>query len=382
MKNKLLLWFILGWAALDFILLLKHKSPYLSDSYFYQHIYYELQGDTFTEAREKVLSNIDFSETDARENKFYLNEQSYRNTLGFFTKRPLYPFVTYLINIFIKNEFFSFLIPVFLAYILTLYFVYKLFGLGLRPIMQFLAALTFKSFYPFLDWSTYFLTDTIGSAFWLGLIYLIYKIISTAENKFINLFYILLVVSLFNREQTLLFTFIVAGLLVNSIRTRVNLNRKKIITRIFRLTLVITAIYFFINLVFKQKNLLDTIIYTQNDYGLLETNHTASEILKYMISSIFRAHKGLVEDLIRHRNWFVVTALGSYGMIKYGLNNKLKFKERIMLYSGLASYLGIFFYPVLSYRYFFPLIASLIYFTAKIFQDYFGIKRIQNNTNL
>ena len=42
-------------AAVQFILILRHKSPYLSDSYFYQHIYFELKGEHGADSREAVI---------------------------------------------------------------------------------------------------------------------------------------------------------------------------------------------------------------------------------------------------------------------------------------------------------------------------------------
>lgn len=195
---------ILFFAAAQFLLILRHKSPYLSDSRFYKHSLLELKGNSFQEAREKVLSEINLEEEDEISRNFYEREERYKNSYKFFQKRPLYPFAAFLFSLLGASDYLSLLIPVFVAYLSSIFLVFKILEIGLKKPYSYFGTALFISFYPFLDWSTYFLTDTIGFSFWLIQIFLIYKFIKSGKTKLLSFFVILLTLSLLNREQSLL----------------------------------------------------------------------------------------------------------------------------------------------------------------------------------
>ena len=62
--NYLPLFLLLVFAAVQYILIFRHKSPYLSDSYFYKHIYYEIKGADYETAKSKVASQINLAGAD------------------------------------------------------------------------------------------------------------------------------------------------------------------------------------------------------------------------------------------------------------------------------------------------------------------------------
>src|SRR4030065_1472832 len=166
--------FILVFAVTQYLLIFRHKSPYLSDSYFYKHIFYEIKGDSFDLARQKVVSQVDLKGVDDITVNFFSNDEAYRNSLSFFTKRPLYPLLAAFVSLFASNEFLDFVIPVFVAYIASIILSFYIFRQGLYFFFAIFSTSLLISFYPFLDWSTYFLTDTNGFAFWLLLLFIIY----------------------------------------------------------------------------------------------------------------------------------------------------------------------------------------------------------------
>ena len=58
-------------SALQFILILRHKSVYLSDSYFYKHIFYQIKGDSYILAKEKIISHVDLDRADKITRKIF-----------------------------------------------------------------------------------------------------------------------------------------------------------------------------------------------------------------------------------------------------------------------------------------------------------------------
>ena len=363
---------ILVFAVTQYLLIFRHKSPYLSDSYFYKHIFYEIKGDSFDVAFKKVVSQVDLKGADDITVNFFSNDEAYKNSLSFFTKRPLYPLLAAFVSLFASNEFLDFVIPVFVAYIASIILSFYIFRQGLSFFFAIFSTSLLISFYPFLDWSTYFLTDTIGFAFWLLLLFIIYQYIKKGESKLLIFFSASLSISLLNREQSLFILPLLIVLLLLMILFRV---RKREIIRGIRLiifTLIVLGIYFLISTVTKQRTLLETINYTQNSYGLFQREYTFFETVTYMGDAIKKSHIAFIEDLTRHHWWFVFFILGIFGIIKvFCLNSKRQLLDLLLFSSAIASYLSIFFYPVLSYRFFYPVLTTLLYFSSKLIREFF-----------
>ena len=367
-----LIFFIL-FGSTEFFLLLRHKSPYISDSYFYKHIFYNYYGDNFEIAYNKVLSQIDFSQTDEISRNFYLNKDQYQDSLRFFTKRPFYPFIAAVIYFFIKNDYWSFLLPVFLAFLGCILLTYELVAKSKIYFFALYSTVGLLLFYPFLDWSTYFLTDTIGTFFWLLQVLLILKIFTTKKMIWFWPYGIILMISFLNREQSFLMVvfFFLVSLLLKRFGYEKKLSQLSNIGMVVSLT--ITCMYLLIMIITGQKTLYDTVIYTQNNYGLNHNDYSLNETLLYMQNAIYKAHIGFFRDLLSHHWWLVHVFLSIVGGIYVFCIKNLRptLIDILILVSGFSSYLAIFLYPVLSYRYFIPVVIMIVYFSSQILYPFF-----------
>lgn len=344
--------FIILFASLQFILILRHKSTYVSDSYFYKHLFYQYKGYSFDEAYALIQSEIDLTGKDKIERNIFENKKQYQDSYSFFKKRPLYPLTATIFDTFLKNHYLAFLLPVFVAYtgtiIVTFYFFRKRFNIFLAT----LGALLFISFYPFLDWSTYFLTDTIGTFFWMLQLLFIYKFIISKNYKWGWAFLITVVISLFNREQSLLMLPVLSLLAIL-------LGNRRILGLVLPLVAIFT-LYIFISILTGQRSILDTIVITMNSYGLYDKTYNFGQIRNYLVSSYVISHVAFIRDLVSHHWWF---AISFFALIGVAVNFRRSIPlDLIMIASAIGSYLAIFVYPVLSYRFFFPVVVSIIYF--------------------
>ncbi len=363
---------IAAFASIQFFLILRHKSPYLSDSYFYKHVFYQMKGDSFDTARQKVINQVDFQKSDEITRNFFLTEDAYKNSLAFFTKRPFYPFLAALISFVTSSEYIAFLTPVFFGYLFSVFLAYYFFNKGLSPFFSIFALSLFIAFSPLLDWSTYFLTDTIGFAFWLCQLLLIYEYVYE-NNKKAGVYYgAFFSVAVLNREQNLLVAclliFLLAFLKMGN-NEPLRLKRTRVLILI---SILISALFLAITILLKQPTFYDTLVYNQTNFGLYPKDFTFAQTSKFLIDSIVTAHKSFLEDLSRHHWWFLFFGLCVLGVFKYLIYNKKVFISNLMLSSGLASYLFIFFHPVLSYRYFFPVLITAIFFCTQFIQDVYG----------
>lgn len=362
---------LIFFASMQFFLLLRHKSTYLSDSYFYKHIFYEIKGDSFEVARRKVVSQVDLLKADEVSKNFYIEENSYKNSLSFFLKRPLLPVMAVILSFIVKSEYLSFLIPIFISYIGSIIISYYFFIRGLNFPLAVITTALLVAFYPFLDWSTYFLTDTIGFLFWMIQLLLIYIYLSKRGQLYLYLFLFSLILSLALREQSVL---MLPLLFFGYLFAFTHRNLKSYLPQLkkmARFSFLIVMIYFLQSILFSQKNLLDTIIYTMNNYGLYEKSYSLKEIILFQVSAVVRAHIGFLRDLISHHWWLFFTFLGVIGVVHTLLfQKKQSIISLLILSSAISSYLSIFLYPVLSYRYFFPVLIAIIYFSVKLFESY------------
>ena len=363
---------IISFATVQFFLILRHKSPYLSDSYFYKHIFYQMKGNSPEIARRKIVSQVDLANADEITKNIFTNEKAYQNSYQFFIKRPFYPFIVWLLSFLTSKEYLLFLVPIFSAYAGSIILSFRLFTYNLEYFFAIFALALFVSFYPFLDWSTYFLTDTIGFFFWLGQVVVIYRYTSSENNRLLLFYGLLLLLSLFNREQSLLMVPLTLFLLM--LMKFFGAPRKQLVAS-FRLVIVSLIIAFFFLLftkIFGFVGIWETIVYTQNSYGLYSNQYTFVQTLQYLFETIKKSHLVFAREIVSHHWWFTFTALGILGIAKMTLLSKeKKLIDLIILCSGIASYLSIFIYPVLSYRFFFPTVIMIAYFAAKFIQNFF-----------
>lgn len=351
--------FIILYSTLQFILILRHKSPYISDSYFYKHSYHQFQGDSFSIAYQKVISRIDPTKATKVEWNIFYNESQYKSTLEFFTKRPFYPYIAHILNLLFNNELLAFTLPVFAAYLGLIIITYMLFVEGLNNFFATLGTFIFVSFYPFLDWSTYFLTDTIGAFFWMLQVEFFYKYLQKNNKKWLWLFITTFVVSLANREQSILLLPLIAISSLVFYKLKMKLQFLASLKIVFALVVVVT-LYFVVSTFFGHKNLLDTIYYTMNNYGYLNNSYQLSGIIFYLTKQSILLHTVLIKDLASHHVWFLVLSLSSVGAVL--AFKKLSLISAVFLMSAIASYSFAFIFPELSYRYYYPAIISICYF--------------------
>ncbi len=362
---------IIVFSTVQFFLILRHKNPYLSDSYFYEHIYYQMQGDNFQSAKNKIQSEVDPQTIDAVTKNIFFNDKSYKNSYSFFTKRPLYPFSAFLISSVLKNTYWNMLIPVFLSYIGLISLIYFFYFKSLKGVYAILAAGLFISFYPFLDWSTYFLTDTIAAFFWFLQILFIYKFIGQNNKHSFTLYSISLIISLFIREQSILMLPLLCVMAIICYVLKFPKNTISKLIKILTATFLIVTAYIMVSLLFKQRTIIDTIVYTQNSYGFTNYLFSPRDTLNYEINAIFVSHRAFLLDLFSHHWWFTFSLISAYGIFISFKDKGKQILPALFISSAIASYFSIFIYPVLSYRYFYPVLFSIIYFAIFSLQSFF-----------
>lgn len=357
-QRPVLLLFLLL-AAAEFFLILRHKSPYTSDSRFYQHMMYSFQGNSYAQSRDKILSGLNPDQLDPISKNFFFNPQAYQRSLRFFTKRPLYPLTAAILNKLGLSEFVSFAIPLLIAHLGTIIVVFALMAKGLKPFPTLVATSLFIAFRPFLEWATYFQPDVIGLFLWMLMIWELHRYVFLAENRRLKYYAAILILSLFAREQGLLMVIAAAVIWM--------FTRKTAAFRVLLLTAVIGVTYISVSTITGQANLFDTAGYLQNNYGLTDNSYTPIQTLSFMGKEIFIAHRLLFLDLARRRWWLVIFILGIIGTYRNILRpKKTKNIDLLLFASGISSYAAIFIYPSFSYKYFFPVAVSLIYFAVRL----------------
>jgi len=264
------------------------------------------------------------------------------------------------------------MLPVFIAYLGTVYMVYYFSTRALSKFFAIAATTLFISFHPFLDWSTYFMTDIIGTFFWLLQLLLIYKFLQTEKTKWLTAFSVSLAISLFNREQSILIFPLVCLALLMAYLFKLPKRSKENLKKLTLSSFFIGLIYIIMSALLGQKNVLDTIIYTQNSYGFQNKVYIWQETFNYLINSVRQAHIVFFKELVQHNWWFLITLLPIAGILKtFIFQSKTSILHILIFASGVASYLSIFIYPVFSYRYFFPMLFTIIYFAVKFTKEYF-----------
>lgn len=376
MKSKsylklVVLIFLLLFAAVQYILILRHKSPYVSDSYFYRHTYYQLQGYSWQEAYQKNRQALDFEKADIITANIFDDPDSYRKSYAFFSARTLYPYTAYLINLVVKNDYLAFLLPIFISYIGTVWLTFYFTTRGLNYFFSSLATAFLITFYPFLDWSTYFLTDVIGTFLWLLSIFFAYQYILNAKAKVLLLFMLTLILSLLNREQSVLALPLFFLLYLSMKIFRFPKVKTKIVLKLLLVTAPVVTSYLLFSTLKGNGSIIESLEYMRNNFGLTSYKFTTINNIFYLITSLKTTHRALLADLVRHHWWFVITFFGLASAVKTVFFTKeKKLIDLLFITSGLVSYLVII-WPFLSYRFLFPAIISIIYFSAKFLEDYY-----------
>lgn len=348
-------------ANLESFLLLRHKSPFISDSYFYRHMVYQYLGNNYDQSRNRVIETLSPIKLDQISSNFFYNESGYQKTLKYFTKRPFYPWLVSVIYRFTNHEYFSFLLPQLFALNIFLITSFYLFRQGLPNSWAIISTALIAAFLPLIEWTTYFTGDIIGAGFWLLQITLLFKLIQ--KPKIINAkiaFLLTLGLSLLNREQSLLMNLILPILYLST----KNQLSKKTLALTWKITALISIIYLSILKLTGQYTVFDTISYLRNNYGFSDNAYTFSQNIPFILRSIVSAHQSFLADLIHHRWWLTITLSGITGAIF--TMKRPQIIDFVMLASAIGSYAAIFAYPSFSYKYFFPVVVSLVYFSIKL----------------
>ena len=336
-------------------------------------MFYEFQGNSFAQARGKILAQVDINHLDTIGKNIFTNDAAYKNALTFLQKRPLYPLLSVLFNLVFHNETIAFLFPIYLAFLGSIILCYIFCQKSLGVFGAILVSAALVNFYPFIDWSTYFLTDTLGLFFWLLQLFFLYEFLLNRKGNWLLWFLTTMVLSLYNREQSILFVFILV--IVYFLSKLFNLSISKIRSkRVLLFVIAVTLIYIGVSAITKQKNLLDSLHYLQNDYGLTNHVYTLPQTFIYLAAHILSSHRALIVDLTHHHVWAVSIFLSIVGIMQmFVIKRNPKIADILMLGSGLASYLSIFLFPVLSYRFFYPVVIAIAYFGVYVVLDYYQL---------
>ncbi|MDP2632248.1 MAG: hypothetical protein Q8P25_00805 [Candidatus Curtissbacteria bacterium] len=353
-KKILLLLILLSLATLNYLKTYRQNSPYKLDSFIYQHIFWQLNGNAYQQAKEKVFENKRVV-TDETVREIVGNESVYKNLYDLFPKRPLYPAAAFIINFITGNPTLAFALPPFVAY------------LGFITVFYFICppGSLFLAFYnPLVLSSASFMPDTIAAFFWLLNLVFILKYFKSGKKLWLFLFIIFDVLSLFVREQSLL---MLPFSLILLFSFRFSYKNKLLLKRSLNIALFaafVTIVYHILLYLFSQKTFVDTILYLQSGYGLREQQYSLAQTLQFYFVSLIKSHIVFLQVLITYPWRLLFFLLALLGVRIAISDSKNRLVNYVMFTSGAASYLAIFAYPAPNPRYFFALVASIIYFAV------------------
>lgn len=366
-------------ATFQFFQIFTLKLPYTSDSLFYKHLYYQFQGDNPRQARQRVLTNHKLIWPTKTQQNMFTDENAYHNSSSYFTQRLLYPFTAYVINLVLNSEFLAFLLPVLVSYLLFLTITFALIRKKLAGIYPYLAIGILITYQALSIWATYFVTDVISAMFWMMQLLIIYKFLTTNKKILLIFFAISFVLSLAVRQQNLLLLLLPIFLLAINIKKPIADNLKQMRKNALLLLALIVPIeifYFLISALTHQKTILDHLIYTQNDYGYLNNTFTPTQIFDFYVASAIKTHLTFLREIVNGK-WQLVFIIMSLLYVRRLFQSKsISLLDLLMLLSAVCSYLGLFAYPFPNTRYYFPLAATVVYFSLRYLQTKFaGSKR-------
>ena len=178
------------------------------------------------------------------------------------------------------------------------------------------------------------------------------------------LFTICLIISLFNREQSLFIvpTIIIAGLFFLKQKESTQVKR---IVPLLLLSSTISLLYILGLYLLGQRGALDSIVYAQNSFGFYNNSFTKIETVAFMIDSISYVHQKFIKDLLSSPAYTLFFTTFIFAVFRFfKQKNGFKTIDTLILSSGIGSYLSIFILPLLNYRYFFPVMFTVIYFST------------------
>lgn len=356
-------------ASNNFFVTFTAKSPYTSDSYFYRHLFYEMKGQSFFEARANVLKSQKIRFSYAIEQNVLDNRNSYMQAYPYFGNRVALPFLAFISSFIFPNEDVDFLIPVFSAYIgiviLLFYLFYKRIGLAL----SFLGVFFLIYFPPFLNNATNFMTDTLGLFLFLLLFLVSSLFVKNGNSKVFILCLVLFVISLFNREQSLFF---IPALLLSYLfyRNRINDEDREKYRNLFLALSAIGFVYLFFSAYLGKPSLLESFQRFQNSYGYYHNTYATTETLKFLLESLKVSHIIFLSDLKNNFYSGLFFGISLWYATSNLFRRRLDFFGCFLASMLLVSYFQIFLFPIFDYRYFFPAVVAVIYFALCYVHQY------------
>lgn len=362
-KKILLLLILLLLASLNYLKTSKQNSPYKLDSFIYEQIFWQLKGDSYQLAKEKVFSDkkILFDET---VKKIIGNEIVYKNVYSLFLKRPFYPTTAYILNFFTHEQTLAFALPPFAAYLGIITVFYFLCLKVLNPAPAALSSLFLTFYNPLVISSASFMSDTLGTFFWMVNLILILQYLKNGKRKFLALFLICEVLALTVREQNLL---MLPLSLILVLTFRFLFKNKLLLKRSVNIALplvIILVIYHLVIYVFSHRTFVDAILYLQSGYLPIQENSSLTQFLEFYLHSLFTSHVVFAQVLAKYPWRLLFLVMAALGVKRTISDRKNSLINSVMFASGIASYLAIYAFPVPNPRYFFPLVASIIYFAV------------------
>lgn len=338
-------------------------SPYTSDSLFYKHIYYELNGNSFSEARDLVLRNHNTNFGNVVENNIFMNEGAYIESYPYFANRIFYPIASVAVNFFFENETFAFLLPVFLGYIGSIAIIFMLFKVRLGLYWTIFAILMVILFPPFIGSMSMFMTDSLGVFFWLLEVAILLKLLKRYDKRFFLLALLVFELSLFNREYSVLSlpAFLIGYILY---RKKMKESDRKFFVEMLVALFALGLIHFFTSSLMGGPSLFDYYARVQNRFGIDSNSYTSGETLNFWKYQVLISHKILVGDIANVWYLALFVVVGVYSMVRRYFNRQYKFIDAAFLGFFVVSYLLILIFPNFSYRYFLMSVVVVVYFAT------------------
>lgn len=364
LENLLIAFFLLSLSARHFLAVFRQGNPYTSDSMFYKHLYYQFQGDDFSEAKKKVAERYQIDWGTEAENQIFSNEKSYISSYPFFANRVLYPFSAYLVNLLLDSEHLAFFLPIFLSYLGILVILFNFLRKRLGVIFSFVAIVLLIRFPPFIVSMTQYMTDSIGLFLWLLQIIFLAKFFKNGSLGVFTVLSGLFVLSMLNREYAFLFapaSVIVYFLKKKSLGFFELKNFRFAIFGFF----ILGAVYFSVSAFLDGPTILDYYHRVQNKFGLLNNQYSLFQTAKFWVGKVLASHALFLNHL--EVIWYLrlFFFIGLFFTMVSLIWDDLDIFESFLVGLSIFSYLLMLIFPNFSYRYFLITIITFLYFTLK-----------------
>jgi len=223
------------------------------------------------------------------------------------------------------------------------------------------------------------MTDTIGAFFWLFQIYFVLLYFTKKKAIYLKLFAGSLIISLFNREQSVL---LIPLFVTIVIMIKTNLLSKSISTynsKLLLTTLIISTIFMLGIKSLGQLTAWDNLKYIQSNYYITSSDFTFTETFLFYIPTAIRANINALYAVANNPFYLLIFTLGFITACKAILDARKTKKplahiDALFIASAISSYLSIFIVPVFEFRFFFPVAISAIYFFLKFTANFFYLE--------